>query len=154
MLQLGVTGTSKGMTEAQKVSVTFMLTKMLEMRFYKGVMNNGDCVGADATFFLIWNDIVINCKVNDIEYDMTTVGHIPLRSNARAYLPFTILRKPKPYLERNQAIVDCSSVLIATPYEADEILRSGTWSTIRRARKKGIKIAIVRPDGTVKYEVQ
>ena len=41
-----------------------------------------------------------------------------------------------PYLERNLNIIKNSSILIACPIDKNnEELRSGTWSTIRKARK-------------------
>jgi len=45
------------------------------------------------------------------------------------------LRKPDP--------------LIAASANAVEHLQSGTWSTVRYARRSGRPISIIRPDGTV-----
>jgi hypothetical protein len=44
-------------------------------------------------------------------------------------------------------IVVESELLIATPKEVKEQLRSGTWATVRRARKVGIPIILITPDG-------
>jgi hypothetical protein len=42
----------------------------------------------------------------------------------------------KPYLERNLNIIKYSFVLIACPIDKNkEEFRSGTWSTIRQAKK-------------------
>jgi len=62
-------------------------------------------------------------------------------------------RKAKPYLARNQDIVDETEVLIAVPAQKKEIVRSGTWATIRRARKAGRLIYFIFPDGRVVKEV-
>ena len=51
----------------------------------------------------------------------------------------------KPYLERNHDIVDNSDVLIATPKESVEQIRSGTWATIRYAKKLNKPIMIMEP---------
>jgi hypothetical protein len=40
-------------------------------------------------------------------------------------------------------------VLLAVPKGMIEELRSGTWSTIRRAKKHGINVVICWPDGSV-----
>jgi predicted Rossmann fold nucleotide-binding protein DprA/Smf involved in DNA uptake len=40
-------------------------------------------------------------------------------------------------LERNHLIVAACDVLNAAPLQDEEILRSGTWATIRYARKAG-----------------
>lgn len=46
------------------------------------------------------------------------------------------------YMQRNDRIVELSDILIAFPKAETEELRSGTWATIRRARKKGIPVFI------------
>lgn len=58
-------------------------------------------------------------------------------------------RAPKPYLVRNRDIVEETELLIAAPAKAVEHLQSGTWSTVRYARRFGRPISIIRPDGTV-----
>jgi len=63
-----------------------------------------------------------------------------------------IRRNPKPYLERNHNIVDESELLIACPKSKEEELRSGTWATVRYARKKGVRIILIYPDGSVSEE--
>ena len=55
---------------------------------------------------------------------------------------------PKPPLERNCDIVLDGDLLIATPHGYQEEMRSGTWYTIRQARKRGKKIIIVWPNGS------
>ena len=52
-------------------------------------------------------------------------------------------------LARNRIIAARCDALLACPAEPDEQLRSGTWSTIRYARKAGKPITIIRPDGGV-----
>ena len=51
---------------------------------------------------------------------------------------------PKPYLDRNRDIVDACEVLLATP-DGPERLRSGTWSTVRYARKIGKPVEVRLP---------
>lgn len=46
------------------------------------------------------------------------------------------------YMARNDRIVAYSDVLLAWPLTAVEELRSGTWATIRRARKQGKEVRI------------
>ena len=50
-----------------------------------------------------------------------------------------------PPLTRNRDIVDVSGVLIAVPKKREEELRSGTWATIRYARKVGRLTMMVWP---------
>lgn len=64
-----------------------------------------------------------------------------------------ILHEAKPFLVRNKEMVDVvGSTLIAAPAQNGleyEQVRSGTWSTIRYARKKSKNIIYVWPDGRV-----
>lgn len=59
---------------------------------------------------------------------------------------------PKPYLERNQDIVRSTELLLATPENNVEQQRSGTWATIRFARKMNKSIIIIDTDGIVMCE--
>jgi hypothetical protein len=44
------------------------------------------------------------------------------------------------YMARNDATVDRIDVLLAFPRTLKEVMRSGTWATVRRARKAGVKV--------------
>jgi hypothetical protein len=52
-------------------------------------------------------------------------------------------------LQRNREIVAASDYLVAAPSQMREVLRSGSWATVRYARAARIPIAIAYPDGTV-----
>ena len=60
----------------------------------------------------------------------------------------------KRYLERNRDIVDACDILIACPRTLKEELRSGTWATVRYARKVGKPVAILWNNGKYDYEDQ
>jgi hypothetical protein len=53
-----------------------------------------------------------------------------------------------PYLTRNQHIVEAADLVIATPSGA-EVVRSGTWATVRYARKCEKQLIVIQPDGTL-----
>ena len=57
------------------------------------------------------------------------------------------IRPAKPPLDRNHDIVERCDLLIATPHTVEEQLRSGTWATIRYARKVHRPHYIIRPCG-------
>lgn len=57
-----------------------------------------------------------------------------------------------PPLARNRLIIGAADRLLACPATPDEVLRSGTWSTIRYARQAGKSVTLVLPDGTVREE--
>jgi hypothetical protein len=56
-----------------------------------------------------------------------------------------VILRPKAYLERDMDIVDGSSCLIATPKTVMEERRSGTWATIRYARRSGKPVTLLHP---------
>lgn len=105
-------------------------------------LHHGDCIGADA-------------EAHDIAYvcGLTTVAHPPENPAKRAFKRANFINTELPYLDRNKRIVNRTCELIATPGEFKEQVRSGTWSTIRYARKLGRKITIIFPDGAVKRVV-
>jgi predicted Rossmann fold nucleotide-binding protein DprA/Smf involved in DNA uptake len=74
-------------------------------------------------------------------------GHPPLIKGKRAFFPSDESLPVREYISRNRDIVDASQEIIATPGEFEEQLRSGTWSTIRYARKTGKRVLVVLPDG-------
>jgi hypothetical protein len=99
----------------------------------------GDCVGADKQFFEIAKKHEPRC---------ITIGHIPTEDTFRAFLLYDSVKSAKPYLVRNEDIVDQSNILVAAPHQQTEVNRSGTWATIRYARKFKVPTVIVFPDGT------
>ena len=97
--------------------------------------HHGDCVGADEQAHTVVRKH-FNCSIH---------GHIPVRTNSRAYCKFDVIYKAKPYLVRNHDIVDMVDLLLAAPYENTEVVRSGTWATVRYARKVNRELIMLRP---------
>lgn len=52
-------------------------------------------------------------------------------------------------LDRNRLVANACHVLIAAPRTASEEARSGTWTTVRYARRMRIRHVLVWPDGDV-----
>ena len=128
-----MTGSRHGITDDALSSFqTFLLNNKTEL--IEG--HHGDCIGADTMFHkeLIKNNIRV-------------VVHPPNIRTARSFCEGTEVKKPKPYLFRNKEIVNASDILVAFPDCEQEIIRSGTWSTVRYARKKGKIIYIFLPNG-------
>lgn len=131
----GFTGTQEGMTRAQKTSVRRILHEAAP-----GDFHHGDCIGAD----------VEAARMAHPEY--VTYAHVPENESKRAFHASDVIYPGKPYMERNQDIVDVAEALIATPSTTVEKLRSGTWATVRRARARRIPIYLVMPSGNVVME--
>lgn len=133
MLSLGFTGTRDGMTDEQKDEVEKLLGQLVEADCQ---FHHGDCIGADYEAAQL-----AQCLGYKI------IGHPPSNPRSRAFFESDREVEPKGYLERNRDIVDIADALIATPKSiVEEIKGSGTWYTVRYARKK-IPVYLVLPTG-------
>lgn len=137
---LAFTGSKDEVTQKQRVR----LRRELEAARDEGFlwMHNGDCVEGDRIAAELWADL--NRKI---------MLHPPIKDKYRAFIDYAdVACEPRGYLERDQDMVECSERLYACPRTYDEQRRSGTWTTIRYARKLRMKIVIIFPDGTIRVE--
>ncbi len=136
MTIIGFTGTQIGMTKPQFVSFSKVYKEL-------GVkeLHHGDCIGSDEEAHGVAR-----------KYGNRIVIHPPSSSSKRAFCKGDVVHRPAPYLERNKDIVADTELIIATPKQMAEIQRSGTWATVRYARRKDRGIFIVYPDGTVEED--
>jgi hypothetical protein len=65
---------------------------------------------------------------------------------------FEVKRISGGYMARNDALVACADILIAFPERPDEEVRSGTWATVRRARKAGITVVLAPLESAARQE--
>lgn len=133
---VGFTGTRAQLTGAQRSSLTDELVS-LKTKGYR-TLHHGDCQGADAV-------------AGEIAYMMGfwVVTHPPVKPDVRAFSSYiNEEREPKDYLDRDRDIVDESYFILATPSDYHEVVRSGTWYTVRYARRQGKLGLIVFPDGS------
>lgn len=132
---VGFTGTREGLTPPQLAALVAWFEHHPMKAFHHGC-----CVGADAT-------AVRYCT----PWAKSIVGHPP--DNATLVHEVTCIathemRPPLPYLDRNRMIVAACEVLLACPKGPEEV-RSGTWYTVRHARKVGRPVVIFWPSGEV-----
>lgn len=146
---IGFTGTQIGMNDIQKANF-FQLLKELECHWF----HHGDCTGADENAHNLVVDYFrtlspeIHMKQGFFTPKISI--HPPVNESKRAFCKALDIRPAKPYLDRNRDIVNESDILIGTPKEKIEQFRySGTWYTIRYARKTGKKVYIIYPDGQI-----
>jgi len=119
-MRIGLTGTQVGMNEQQLDALWVMLQEMEVSEFH-----HGDCIGADEQAHSIARRLGIKIII-----------HPPDISDKRAFcIGYMRQISRKPYLERNQCIVDMTEQLIAAPASNIEQVRSGTWYTVRYARR-------------------
>lgn len=138
-MKVGMTGTRSGLTEHQLKAFNSTFT-LLEMEEF----HHGDCVGADAEIANRIREIVRIQGLN-----LTIVSHPCTITNARAYTAADETHEPVGPLDRNKLIVDSVDLMLAFPGKMKEQQRSGTWFTIRYARKQGVPLVIFWPDGSM-----
>jgi hypothetical protein len=131
------------MTEAQRKAVGLWL-----MEHETGIrqLHHGACMGADVDFHNVCIDMemiqLIHVHPSD---DRFTNRLRQLKQIERVAM---IWPEEAP-LQRDLTMVQYSDVLLATPLQDDEIVRSGTWATVRRARKLRKTVHVFRRDGTL-----
>lgn len=133
---LGFTGTQVGMTDAQKLEVTRIISIL-----NPDMAIHGDCIGADAEFDTIVKGVGAFVVIRPSNI-------LDKRAHCSAFKTYPA----EDPLVRNHKIVDDSNIMIACPKTMTEELRSGTWATIRYTKKliadEGKKqLYIVWPDG-------
>jgi len=137
-MHLGITGTRNGLSEPQFDVIKELISEDDTITH----LHEGDCIGVDAQITHMFQ--VLHPKV-------IIVRHPALKRTTQYGGFYHETRKRKGYLERDQDNVNESDCLWAAP-KGTEIIRSGTWATVRMARKKGIPITIIMPDGKAIYE--
>jgi hypothetical protein len=143
-LDIGFTGTRKGMSDVQKLFVGLLLDRISDINPHTQLWgHHGDCIGADDLFDTL-----------AIQAGFSIHLHPPTETKWRAWRTGTaeIVDEELPYRKRNQAIVDAASLLIATPHRAEDdsrSTRSGTWMTIRMARRADKPHVIIYPNGII-----
>jgi hypothetical protein len=139
-MKVGFTGTRDGMSNEQRRSFCVLLKHFDPLVEF----HHGCCIGADSDA----------ANFVQLPYPDSVIGHpCTMRGMTDAFavrMSKTML-PVKPPLARNRDIVDACEVLIACPKGPEE-LRSGTWATVRYARKQKKRIIILWPDGSVSEE--
>ena len=133
-MHTGFTGTRHGMTPPQLDAVRDVLRRR------QGWLHHGDCLGADK-------------QAHDIgrALGLRIACHPPVNPTLRAFCECDLVHQPLAYMARNHAIVHVSAEVVAAPAEMGEVMKSGTWATVRHARKLGKMVTIVYPDGTLEF---
>lgn len=139
-MKIGFTGTQIGINNKQAAAL-----QKLVKHFQPKEVCHGDCIGADSFFHLI---VRFNLPLTVIRI------FPPVIDDKRAWCKADIVEPDGEYLDRNKKIVDATDMLLATPKEKEEQLRSGTWSTIRYAKKTNKPYIIVFPDGSLQYSLK
>jgi hypothetical protein len=131
-IKIGFTGNRHGLRKDQEEQIKLILDKYDNM-----IISHGDCIGSDTDF----HKLCVNYKETHLDKKIEIHIYPPNNPKLRAFNEGDLIMEEKPYLERNLNIIKNSSILIACPIDKNkEELRSGTWSTIRQAKKRNLFI--------------
>jgi hypothetical protein len=148
---LAFTGTRRGLTPAQLAALRVVLA---EIRFHNSVVHNGAAEGADEEMLdLLAEGLAGRPTVHlwPCNRERQQWAFEWALAFSKALHPSARVHPTAPPLERNRRMVAAASVVVACP-DGPERLRSGTWSTVRAARRRGREVVLVWPDGSVTRE--
>jgi hypothetical protein len=134
-IEWGFTGTRAGMSVRQHGWCRMLLEKGRP-----SIFQHGGAFGADTQVHAVWKELKL-------------VGHAQVwpadEKRRKLFLnqPNVRVHDIMDPLVRNEKIVDGSLFMVAAPHTQHEILRSGTWHTIRCAIKAEKPTLILWPDG-------
>jgi hypothetical protein len=131
------------MTDNQKMQFRRWVRERWEQYGPNMIFHHGDCIGADAEA----HDIVWALREEGIHF--LIVIHPPTDERKRAFKglnsEYVEIREPFTYQTRNRHIVYESAEIFAAPRTRQEVIRSGTWSVVRFARRQFVPIHIEEP---------
>ena len=138
MMVIGFTGTRGSMTIAQRDTLKSRI-KQLALRHPVIRCVHGGAVGADRQFDRLCKEFGFarECYPSNEEQRQWALQHC------------TVIHAVSPPLTRNRIIVEVSGQMFATPLTFIEERRSGTWATIRYAKKTENTLTVIWPDGSV-----
>jgi hypothetical protein len=113
------------------------------MRLAPTLLAHGACRGADDEA----DGLAAEMGIHRVAYPSTASTRVyDNYLQARVGSQITIVLPPQPPLVRDKIIVDIAEILIAAPKSMTEILRSGTWTTVRYARRQKKQIIMLWPE--------
>lgn len=130
---VGFTGSRLGTTADQRRVLMSELHRLGATE-----LHHGDCQGADKHAHVIGRQLGLHI-----------VGHPPKGNGLRAFTQCDEWREPAEFMVRNRTIVVVTQMLIATP-DGPERLRSGTWATVRHARRMQRPWIVISPLGEIR----
>jgi hypothetical protein len=128
-MRVGITASRYGITMRQEAGFVAICSVATEL-------HHGNCVGGDVQLVRVLMRHNKACRL---------IGHPGNSPEWQAQIESDEEFAPKPNLDRNADIVEWCDVLVAAPQSLTEKLRSGTWATIRMARKAGKPVIILDP---------
>lgn len=138
---VGFTGTREGCTPAQGGALARLVRDWEDMTEF----HHGAAFGADTEAVTHVAYYQPGAAIHARPCDIKGASSYAALSASQVTHP---ARRP---LDRNGDIVAACAALVVCP-AGPEVMRSGTWATVRRARKARRRMVFVWPDGSVTTE--
>jgi hypothetical protein len=138
----GFTGTRAGMSMDQRVYVRSSLVIGTPT-----IIRHGGADGSDTEFHAMWRE-----ELSQNWADVWPASE--LRAKLFEKQNHVTVNPVMDPLDRNVEIVKRSSFLIATPQTQQEVQRSGTWATVRAARRHVVPVLIIWPNGMMTLDLE
>jgi hypothetical protein len=132
-ITIGITATQRGLVERQRE-----VAEELFLRFDPARLVHGDCVGGDEDIHYLFQQAFPKKTI--------IIRPCDIRHKRAFCIGFHEEHPEEPPLMRNQKIVNESHILLGFPGEQNEVTRSGTWSTIRYAKRIGKPVIVIYPE--------
>lgn len=132
-MDVGFTGSRLGMTIGQVMALAGLLRETKAATFHHGCAIGADAQAHRAAEQIVGLQIHLHRPIEPFQMEPGLTG---------------VEWQPKPFLKRNRLLVRSVRLLIGAPHGPDEH-RSGTWSTLRYAKRIGRPIAVLSPNGEV-----
>lgn len=148
-IRLGVTGTRELPTEPQEYHLGLLIHTAIRLTSGDRVFHHGCAIGTDETahqYALSIPGILIHGHPG-YGANFTTAYRMKIRPDE-----FTTIHQAKRYGERNHDIIRAVNLLIACPLHPEHdprSARSGTWQTVRLARRSRVPAIIISSNGHV-----
>jgi hypothetical protein len=136
-MKISVTATRIGLTTKQSKAAVMLLRKLKPDILIHGAANGGDSELHDLA------------KLMGINVEVYPAVGVASNVNNLHYVDGDVIHFPAAPLVRNKTMIDAASITLAFPGEMYEVLRSGTWASIRYARSKGTTLYIIYPNGII-----
>jgi hypothetical protein len=127
------------MAERQRSELERLLREMTPAE-----LHHGGCLGADAEA----HGLALDLGVPSIIVHPSTIPELTAELRRDGERTFVTVLEPRKPLKRNRDIVRAVDILIAAPATAHEVERSGTWATIRFARRAmpSMRVIVIQRD--------
>jgi hypothetical protein len=142
IIDIGITATRIGMSLNQKTMLIRRLQEIIDNGYYIN-FHHGACEGGDVEADQICRNLKIgNPNKTHGEIHIHPSDHAKTRVHCEQ--DWDTVYPPKPPLTRDRDIVSSIDFLFAAPKnEKKEELRSGTWTTVRYARKQNVSYELL-----------